>query len=527
MDSNYTNKRLREIVSVFVKHGIKNELSNPKQLRLALEELGPSFIKIGQILSTRADILPMEFITELQNLQDNVKPEDFKVMKEVIESGLNRPIDEVFMEFDEKPIASASLAEVFKARLKTGERVAVKVQRPFVKEKMLSDIRILKKLAPFINLTSPTKEIIDIREIVDELSDATIKELNFLKEMDNIVRFSENNKHIKYLTCPKVYKEYCTQRILVMDYIEGIKIDNIKRLKEEGYDIQDIAIKLTYNYFKQVFEDGFFHADPHPGNILIHNNTIGYLDFGLMGELDLVLRRNLNQLLEGVATNNIDLIVKSFLSIGIKKGSIDEDKLYKDVKKFYNTYANQPIHNMDLSTIFDEVILIAKTNNISMPNGIMLLAKGVVTLQAVISKIDKNMTLMDVAVPYFKDRIIADKLKNLNFNEIIAFLYSSLKSTIQLPSKLTEFLDSSIQGRLKLYLDLKNLEETFNNINKMVNRLIVAIIVTGLLISSSLVINANVGLKIYGISALGIFGYVGAGIVSILLLISIFRSGKL
>lgn len=281
MDSNYTNKRLREIVSVFVKHGIKNELSNPKQLRLALEELGPSFIKIGQILSTRADILPMEFITELQNLQDNVKPEDFKVMKEVIESGLNRPIDEVFMEFDEKPIASASLAEVFKARLKTGERVAVKVQRPFVKEKMLSDIRILKKLAPFINLTSPTKEIIDIREIVDELSDATIKELNFLKEMDNIVRFSENNKHIKYLTCPKVYKEYCTQRILVMDYIEGIKIDNIKRLKEEGYDIQDIAIKLTYNYFKQVFEDGFFHADPHPGNILIHNNTIGYLDFGL------------------------------------------------------------------------------------------------------------------------------------------------------------------------------------------------------------------------------------------------------
>jgi len=527
MDRNYTNKRLREIVSVFVKHGIKNELTNPKQLRLALEELGPSFIKIGQILSTRADILPIEFISELQKLQDNVKPEEFSIMKEVIESELNCPIDEVFIEFDEKSIASASLSEVFKARLKTGERVAVKVQRPFVKEKMLSDLRILNKLAPFINLTSPTKEIVDIREIIEELREATMKELNFLKEMDNIVRFAENNKHIKFLTCPKVYKEYCTQRILVMDYIDGIKIDNIERLKEEGYDIQDIAIKITYNYFKQVFEDGFFHADPHPGNILIHNNTIGYLDFGLMGELNLVLRKNLNQLLEGVATNNIDLMIKSFLSIGIKKGPINEDKLYNDVKKFYNTYANEPIHNMDLSTVLDEVILIAKNNNISMPNGIMLLAKGVVTLQALISKMDENMTLMDVAVPYFKDRIITDKLRNFNLNELIPLLYSSFKSTIQLPNKLVEFLNLGLNDRLKLYLDLKNLEETFNNINKMVNRLIFAIILTGLLISSSLVINANVGLKIYGISALGILGYVGAGIVSILLLISIFRSGKL
>mgnify|MGYP001222845473 CR=1 FL=1 len=527
MEGDYTNKRLKEIAAVFVKHGIKNELSNPRQLRLALEELGPTFIKIGQLLSTRADILPIEYINELQKLQDNVKPEDFQVMKKVIEAELNCPLEEVFMEFNEKPIASASLSEVFKAKLKTGERVAVKVQRPFVKEKMLSDIKILKRIAPFINLTAPTKEVIDMREIVKELREATIKELNFLKERDNIVKFSENNRGVKFLTCPKVYKEYCTEKILVMDYIEGIKIDNIDRLKEEGYDTKDIAVKITYNYFKQVFEDGFFHADPHPGNILIHNNTISYLDFGLMGELDQNLRRNLNQLLEGIATNNIPLMVKALLTIGIRKGPIDEDKLYEDVKKFYNTYANQPIHNIDLSLLFDEVVVIAKNNNISMPHGIMLLAKGVVTLQAVISKIDEKMTLMDVAIPYFKDKIIVDRIKSLDFNEFVALLYSALRSTIQLPNKLLNVLDSSLQGRLKLYLELKNLEETFNNINKMVNRLIVAIIVTGLLISSSLVITANIGLKIHGISAIGIFGYISAGLTGILLLISIFRSGKL
>lgn len=527
MVDNYKNRRLREIVSVFVKHGIKSELANPKKLRLALEELGPSFIKIGQILSTRADILPLEYISELQKLQDDVRPEEFSIMKEVIESELNSSIDEIFMEFDTIPVASASLSEVFKATLKTGEKVAVKVQRPFVKEKMLSDIRILKKLVPFINLTSTTREIIDIKKVVDDLTEAAIKELNFLEEMNNIKRFSENNKDVKFLTCPMVYEKYCTDKILVMDYISGIKIDNVNKLKEEGYDTRDIAVKIIYNYFKQVFEDGFFHADPHPGNLLIHNNTIGYLDFGLMGKLTPNLRRKLSQLLEGVATNNIDLMVNSLLSIGIRKGSIDEDKLYKDITKFYNTYANQSIMNLELPKIFEEVVLIAKSNNISMSHDIILLAKGIVTLQAVISKIDESITLMDVAVPYFKDKIMADKLKNIDVNQLITLLYSSAKSTIKLPNKFMELLNSMTQGRLKLYMDLSNIDETFNNINKMVNRLTIAIIVAGLLVSSSLVINANVGLKIYGISAIGILGYLSAGFAGILLLISIFRSGKL
>lgn len=527
MDNSYTNSRLREIVSVFVKHGIKNGLGNPKNLRLALEELGPSFIKIGQILSTRADILPLEYINELQKLQDDVKPEDFSIMKKVIESELKNSIDEIFMEFDINPVASASLSEVFKARLKTGEKVAVKVQRPFVKEKMLSDIRILKKLIPLINLTSTTKEIIDLKKVIDELTEATTKELNFLEEMNNAIRFSQNNKNVKFLTCPKVYEKYCTDRILVMDYISGIKIDNVNKLKEEGYDTEDIAKKIIYNYFKQVFEDGFFHADPHPGNLLIHNNTIGYLDFGLMGELSLSLRKKLSQILEGFATNNIDLMVNSLLSIGIKKGFVDENKLYKDVAKFYNTYANQSIMDLDLPRIFEEVVLMAKNNNMNMPHNIILLVKAAVTLQAVISKIDENISLMDVAIPYLKDKIIADKLQNADFNQLMTLLYSSVKSTVRLPNKLLELLNSITQGRLKLYVDLDNIDETFNNINKMVNRLTIAIIVSGLLVSSSLVINANVGLRIYGISAIGIFGYLSAGLAGLILLISIFRSGKL
>lgn len=526
MDNNYTRKRIGEIASVFIKHGFKNKIGDPRQLRLALEELGPSFIKIGQILSTRPDLVPMEYIAELQKLQDNVNPEKFQLMKEVIESELGDAIDNIFLFFDETPIASASLSEVFLARLKTGEKVAVKVQRPYVREKMLSDIRILKKLVPLANLTS-TKDIIDIRKVVEEISLATEKELNFLEEMKNILKFSKNNKDIKYITCLKVYEKYCTQKVLVMDYISGIKIDDIDKLKQEGYDLQDIALKITYNYFKQVFEDGFFHADPHPGNILVHNNTIGYIDFGLMGELEPSLVKKLNNLLEGVATNDISLMMNSLLSIGIKKGNIDRDKLYKDIEGFYNTYSNESIHDYDLSNILEEIIEIAKGNNIAMPHNIVLLAKGIITLQAVLARLDKSITLMDIALPYFRDKIIKDKLKELDYSQLAVLLYTTLKSAVQIPNKLVEFLNSSVDGRLKFYLDLKNMGETFNAINKMVNRLIISIIVAGLLVSSSLVINANVGLKIHGISAIGILGYLGAAFAGFILLISIFKSGKL
>ena len=221
MENNYTKKRFKEIMSVALKHGFKNGIGDPKELRLALEELGPSFVKIGQILSTRPDILPIEYINEFQTLQDDVSPEEFSIMKEVIEFELKGSIDELFIDFKKTPIASASLSEVYLARLKTGEKVVVKVQRPFVKEKMLSDIQILKKLSPFINFTA-TGEIVDMKKVVDELNNAAEKELNFIEEMKNIVKFAENNTNVKFVTVPKVYEEYCTSRVLVMDYISGI-----------------------------------------------------------------------------------------------------------------------------------------------------------------------------------------------------------------------------------------------------------------------------------------------------------------
>ena len=525
-NTNYVKKRFKEIVSVSVKHGFKNGIGNPEELRLVLEELGPTFVKIGQILSTRPDMLPKEYIVELQKLQDNVKPGEFSIIKRVLEGELKGPIDEIFMEFNTVPIASASLSEVYLAKLKSGEQVVVKVQRPGVKEKMVSDLKILKKLAPFINFTA-TGEVVDMLEVVDELRTAIEKELNFIEEMNNIIQFSENNEGIKFITCPKVYKEYCTDKILVMEYISGIKIDSVDKLKAEGYDVHDIATKITYNYFKQIFEDGFFHADPHPGNILIHENTIAYIDFGLMGSLDLSLRKNLNEILEGAATGDINLMTKSILKIGIKKGPVNMDKLYGDIGTMYNSYIDESIHEFDIPQILEEVIDICKKNNINMPKDIILLVKGMMIFQGVLASIDNELTIMDIALPYFEEQIMKNSFKNMDFKKILLGLYSSVKSSLELSSKALEITNTILEGRLKINLQLQNMDENFNEINKMVNRLIFAVIVAGLLVSSSLVINANIGLKIYGISAIGIVGYLGAGIAGLLLLISIFKSGKL
>ena len=526
MDNDYTKKRLREIISVSVKHGFKNGIGDPKELRLVLEELGPTFVKIGQILSTRPDILPIEYVEEFQKLQDEVNPMDFSTMKEVIEEELEGSIDDIFMEFKKTPIASASLAEVYWAKLKTGEEVVVKVQRPLVRKRMLADIQILKKLAPFVNFTT-TGEIVDMKEVVEELNTAAQKELNFVEEMNNIIKFAENNKDVKFITYPKVYEEYCTDKILVMDYISGTKIDDVDELLKQGYDIHDIATKLTYNYFKQVFEDGFFHADPHPGNILIHKNTIGYIDFGLMGNLDYNLRKKLNQILEGAATGNINLMTKSVLKIGIIKGPMDVDRLYNDIEIMYNSYIDESIHNYDLPQILEQIMIICKENNISMPKDITLLIKGMMTLQGVLAKIDKDLTIMDIAIPYFKEQIFKDKLNNIDLKELILHVYTSIKSSLDLSTKVLDLVNTALSGKLKLNLKHQNIEDGLSEINRMINRLIFAIVVAGLLVSSSLVINANVGLKIYGISAIGIIGYLGAGIAGLLLLISIFRSGKL
>lgn len=522
MKKNRDKKRIREIAKVFLKHGF----SDPAEVRKAFEELGPTFVKIGQMLSTRPDIMPEAYIWELQKLQDDVRPEAYEAIRDVIERDLHAPVEQIFAKFDKKPIASASLAQVHRAVLMTGEQVIVKVQRPGAREAMMRDLTLLKRVTRIINL-APHIKVVDVEGLVDELMRASQKELNFVEEASNIKQFHKNNKDVKFITCPKVYEDYTTSNLIVMDFIDGTKIGRVEELDRQGYDLEDMAIKLTNNYLKQIFQDGFFHGDPHPGNIIISGTRIGYIDFGIMGTLNRSLMDNFNDFLYGVATGNIDLMTKSILNIGIKNGPLNSKKLYSDIEELYDTYIDMSLYAINIPQFMDETIKVCRRNNISIPRELTMLAKGIMTIEGVIAKLAPGINIMDIMIPYIKNHMEKERDIKKDIEEYMENIYNFGKHGLKIPVKFLELLNSALAGKLKVRLEHTGLEDGLNVINQMINRLVFGIIVGSLIIGSSIVLNADVGPRLYDVPIIGFIGYAGAAVMGLWLLISMLKSGKM
>lgn len=521
--------RIREIISVFLKHGVSNGvkgLRSPERIREALEELGPTFVKIGQILSIRPDLLPEPFIREFGKLQDNVKPEKLEDIRRVFESDLGKTPEELFADFDTVPAASASLAQVHLAVLNDGRKVAVKIQRPKAGETILKDIAIFKRLGRFIKHT-PQGSILNIEELMDELYDAVKKELDFLVEAKNIKKFFKNNADVRYIECPTVYDKYTTSNILVMDYIEGIKIGDTEQLLDKGYVLEEIGSKLASNYFKQVFEDGFFHADPHPGNIIISGGSITYIDFGIMGTLNKDMKDKFNKFLYGVVSRDVGSMSQALLRIGVKKGKVNINNLHSDIEDIYNKYIETSLFEVDLPRMINDIFKICRRNSISMPRDITMLMKGIMTIEGVAAKLSPETSLMEIAAPYVRAQIFKDRDYRREALEQLESLHLLLKSGVKIPVKLLELISSIQSGKLKIHMELKGLDRGIGQLNRMVNRIVFGIIASALIIGSSLVMNNEMGPKLYGISAIGIIGYTGAVIMGFWLLLSIIKSGKM
>ncbi|MDD6796175.1 MAG: AarF/UbiB family protein, partial [Clostridiaceae bacterium] len=322
-----SNKRFRQIIKVFSYYGFisifdskaKRHEKSPKNLRKAFEELGSTFIKIGQILSTRTDILPKEYIDELIKLQDSVAEEEFQNMKEVFEQSLGKKIDECFIYFDEKPIASASIAQVYRAVTLDGQHVVVKIQRPDIYEKIKVDISILRRVIKFTNIFTEIK-FVDPLEVLQEIEISTQKELDFINEARNAKMFKKKNKDTLLVKVPAVIEELHSKKVLTLEEVNGIKVNEIDKLIKTGYDSKEVAKKLALCYCKQIFQDGFFHGDPHPGNILICEGKICFLDFGIVGVLEDSLKCWLNKAMFYMATNDKKNLVQFVLAVGIKRG---------------------------------------------------------------------------------------------------------------------------------------------------------------------------------------------------------------
>lgn len=498
--------RLREITAVLRKHGITRGVS-PEKLRLILEDLGPTFIKIGQIMSMHSDILPQRYCDELMRLCYDVAPMSFPEVKEVLEEAYGCPWSEVFLEMDEKPLGSASIAQVHKAILLDGSQVVVKVQRKGIYETMARDIALLHKavkLMPPVSL----KGLADLDLVLDELWTVTKEEMNFLQEAANMEEFSRRNQDVAYVDTPKLYQEYTTMQVLVMEYVEGCGIDDRAYLLEHGYDLKEIGSKLVDNYIKQVMDDGFFHADPHPGNVKIRDGKIIWMDMGMMGRLSERDRDLIGNAIRGIALNDVGMIQDVVMELGEFKEKPDPSILYEGISNLMSKYAALDMGKIDIGEVMVDLMDVMKNNKIVMPHGLTMLARGLTHMEGVLASIAPDINMIEIASAHMAGRVLFGKNWKKEMKSGGRTILQSLYKALDIPSLVADMMCGHMKGQTKVNLELRASLELERLLRRLVRNIVMGLWVMALLISSSIICTTDMQPKIMGIPALGAFGYI-------------------
>lgn len=526
------DKRLREIVRVLSSYGIKfaynhrlktnaeTVTEDATNLRKAFEKLGPSFIKIGQILSTRLDILPDAFVRELSHLQDQAPQFPFSEVERIFLEDTGMTLGEVFLHIEEQPLASASIAQVHRGTLRTGEEVIVKVQRPIIDELLIRDLDILIRLSS--RIPKGIINVIDPRDAFEQVKQNTLVELDFRNEANLLQEFQEINKNVACVGVPKVYTGMTTRRVLVEEYIDGIKVTNQAELEEHGYDMEEISKKLMLSYLKQIFRDGFFHGDPHPGNMIIRDGKIYFIDFGIMGHLSERMRSSLNHLVEALAIQDIDRLVKVCLELATPRGYIDKRKLYSDLERMFDRYFSVNVKDIQMAAFITDFIRMFRRNNLAVPSELTILAKALSILEGLFQKLSPDLNLIGTAKNYMKEsRNWLSYLDRLDTEKAALYGYTLLRDAAEMPGMVNQILKQALHGRMRINIDMDDLDKKWRDVRKMSNRVVMSLIIVGILLSSAIMSGTPGG------QFLGQAGFVISGLFGIWLLISIYRSGNL
>lgn len=510
------SERFREIKDVLRKNQITRGVT-PEKLRMILEELGPTYIKLGQIMSLHSDFLPKAYCDELLKLNSDVTPMPFDDVEDVINHSYGQDWRELFQFIEEAPLGSASIAQVHRARLKNGEEVIIKVERKGIYDTMARDIGLLHRLVKLIPPVGDFKNLVDLDMVLDELWSVAQEEMDFLKEAANMDEFSRNNASVQYVTTPKLYHEYSTGHVLVMEYIDGYSLDDVESLQNAGYDMDEIGTKFVNNFIKQVMDDGFFHADPHPGNVKIRDGKIVWIDMGMMGRLSEKDRHTMIKGIRGIALHDISMVENSVLEIGEFRGKPDRERLYQDLKKFIADYGTTSMGSLDVAAATAGLVEIMKQNRISLPHGVSMLCRGLTHIQGVLAVISPDINMMQIAV----NRYTEDFLKNINwkseFQKQARIVYRSVNKGVEIPGLVTDILKEHLEGQSVVNIDLHSSEDLTNVISAAIRNIVVGLCVAALLIASSVICTTDMTPKILGIPALGFAGYAFAMVVSIFL----------
>lgn len=498
------------------------------RIRMVLEELGPTFLKMGQILSTRPDLLPVEYMQELSKLQDNVPSFQYSEVEAAIEKELQKPINQVFSSFDKQPLAAASIGQVHQAKLLDGTNVVVKIQRPGIRHTIEVDLEIILHLASLMERHLEGWDIQRPTKIVEEFAHTLEKELDYTLEASHTERFARQFENEPAVYVPLVYREATTSRILTMEYIHGIKVSAIDQLEEEGLDRKKIAKQGLVLIMEQIFVHGFFHADPHPGNVFVlPDNVLCYIDFGMMGRLNLETREYFADLIMSIVHRNEREAVDALLKLTLPEDEPDYPHLEKDVAEFMDRHCYRPLKEVDVGVLLHNLLEAATKHRLVIPPDLFLMIKALSTVEGLGQLLDPDLDVIEQATPFIK-RIQLNRINPRRIGKDMVHSGTDLFNLLKdIPREVRAILKMARQGKVKMEFEHRGLEPMLASHDRISNRLSFAIVLASLVIGSGLIVLSGIPPKWHEIPIIGLAGFLFAGFMGFWLLISIIRSGRM
>ena len=502
--------------------------SRAERIRMAFEELGSTYIKLGQILSTRPDLVQVEFIRELSKLQDEVPPFQFHEAKKIIEKELKAPLKQIFESFDETPLASASIGQVYKAKLMDGEVVAVKVQRPGIRKLVEVDLEIMLHLATLAERHIEELAFHQPVKIVEEFAKTLEKELDYTIEASSMERVAHQFLNNSFVYIPKVFRETTTERILTTEYVNGIKISNTERIDAEGFDRKLITSRGAFICLSQIFDHGFFHADPHPGNIFVlPGNTICLLDFGMVGTVDRNTREDFVELVDSVVRRDDVRTAGYLLKITAWDEKPDMRRFEKDVAEFMGQHLYKPLKDIELGKLLQELLELSSRHRLRIYPDIFLMMKALSALESVASSLNPDFDMVAEATPFIR-QVKLNRFSPKRIQNDIIRLTAQLYDFFQVfPKDLLEITHLFKHNKLMMGHEIQGFDRMLSTHDQISNRLSFSIIIAALIIGSALIVISNTPPLFYGISLIGIIGFLAAVIMGIWLLVAILKKGRL
>lgn len=517
-------RRLREFYAIMQKHHFTKGFT-PESFRSMLEDLGPSFVKIGQTLSTRSEILPKAYCDELKKLQASCDPLPFDEMLAAMDSIYGPQRSQLFAEIDSTPLGSASLAQVHKARLADGSVVAVKIQRPGVRATMAQDIDLMRIVARQASRVMKDDQMLDLRDVVEELWATFLEETDFKREAANLQEFALLNKNVNYIACPKVYPELCRENILVMEYVDGIPINDFERLRAAGYDLEEIGKKILDNYATQVLDHGFFHADPHPGNMLVRDGKIVYIDLGMMGRLSVHDRAGFGAIINAVGMQSSSELKDALLAFAIQRdnGAIDHTRFLADLDLLLKDYGSCDVSEIDVGQLLTDILNLTRQCKVTLPPSITSVSRGIVTLEGTVMPLIPNENMVSIINAHIqRTKDPKDELVDA-MQDLALALRGAGKGSLDAAKYSGQALRMLTRGQVKVNMEVLGSEAPMNSLALIMNRLTLGIIIAGLFIGSSMVALSSMEPRWLGVPVLSFFGYLGAFILSVWVVSDILR----